>query len=54
MESRAMGLVLGACLMLACLVPLTLWSIRTIIEHTLEKNSLPCNDATKIQTPESS
>jgi hypothetical protein len=39
MESRAMGLVLGACLMLSCLVPLILWSIRTIIEATTERKT---------------
>jgi hypothetical protein len=32
MESGAMGLVLGVCLMLPCLVPLVLQPIRTIIE----------------------
>jgi hypothetical protein len=33
MKSGAMGLVLGAYLMLPCLVLLVLWSIRTIIER---------------------
>jgi hypothetical protein len=36
-KSRAMGLALGACLMLLCLVLLVLWSIRTIIEATIER-----------------
>jgi hypothetical protein len=34
---EAMGLVLGACLILPCLVPLVLWSIRTIMEATIER-----------------
>jgi hypothetical protein len=33
----AMGLVLGACLTLSCLVPLVLWSIRTITEVIIGK-----------------
>jgi hypothetical protein len=36
MESRTMGLVLGACLMLPCLVPLVLQSTRTIVEHIIK------------------
>jgi hypothetical protein len=39
MESRVIGLVLVACLMLPCLVPLILWSIRTIIEATTERKT---------------
>jgi hypothetical protein len=39
LKSRVMGLVLGACLMLPYLVPLVLWSIRTIIEATIEKKT---------------
>jgi Ca2+/Na+ antiporter len=35
----AMGFVLGACLILLCLVPLVLWSIRTIIEATIERKT---------------
>jgi hypothetical protein len=31
------GLILGVCLMLPCLVPLVLWSIRTIMEATIER-----------------
>jgi hypothetical protein len=46
------GLVLGTCLILPCLDPLVLQSIRTIIEATI-KNSCPYNDAIKIQTPRS-
>jgi hypothetical protein len=34
-----MGLVLGACLILPCLVPLVLWSIRTIMEATIERKT---------------
>jgi hypothetical protein len=41
MESGAVGLVLGACLMLPCLVPLVLLSIRIIIEATIERKQLP-------------
>jgi hypothetical protein len=33
----AMGLVLGTCLILPCLVPLALWSIRIIMEATIER-----------------
>jgi hypothetical protein len=33
----AMGLVLGAWLMLPCLVPLVLWSIRAFIEAIIER-----------------
>jgi hypothetical protein len=39
MESGAMCLVLGVCLMLPCLVSLVLRSIRTIIEATIERNT---------------
>jgi hypothetical protein len=35
-----MGLVLEACLVLPCLVPLVLQSIRTIIEATTEKKTV--------------
>jgi hypothetical protein len=35
----AMVLVLGACLMLPCLVPLVLRSIRTILETPVEKKT---------------
>jgi hypothetical protein len=38
-KSGVMGLVLGACLMLPCLVPLVLWSIKTIIEDIIEKKT---------------
>jgi hypothetical protein len=41
MESGVMGLVLGACLMLPCLVPLVLSSMGTIIEATTEKKQPP-------------
>jgi hypothetical protein len=43
----AMGLILGACLILPCLVPLVLWFIKIIIKAVTEKK----NDAIKIQTP---
>jgi hypothetical protein len=33
------GLVLGACLVVPCLVPLVLWSIRTIMEATKERKT---------------
>jgi hypothetical protein len=39
-------------LMSPCLVSLVLWSIRTIIECTIERKKW-CNDAIKIQTPKS-
>jgi hypothetical protein len=32
-----MGLTLEACLVLHCLVPLVLWSIRTIMEATIKR-----------------
>jgi hypothetical protein len=35
-----MALVLGTCLILPCLVPLALQSIRTIIEATIERKQL--------------
>jgi hypothetical protein len=35
----AMGLILGACLILPCLVPLELQSIRTIMEDTIERKT---------------
>jgi hypothetical protein len=38
---QAMGLVLGICLMWPCLVPLVLWSIKTITEATKEKKTAP-------------
>jgi hypothetical protein len=41
MESRVIGLVLGACLMLPYLVPLVLWSIRSIIEATTDRKQPP-------------
>jgi hypothetical protein len=34
---EVMGLVLWACLILPCLVPLVLWSIRTIMEAAIER-----------------
>jgi hypothetical protein len=36
-KSRAMGLILGAGLILPWLVPLALWSIRTIMEATIKR-----------------
>jgi hypothetical protein len=36
---RGVALVFGACLMLSCLVPLVLWSIRTIMEATIERKT---------------
>jgi hypothetical protein len=42
----AMGLVLGACLMLPCLVPLVLQSIRTVMEAIIERKTY--NDAVEI------
>jgi hypothetical protein len=33
----AMGLILGACLILPCLVPLVLWFIKTIIKAIIRK-----------------
>jgi hypothetical protein len=33
----AMGLVLGACLILLCLLPLVVWSIRTNMEAIIER-----------------
>jgi hypothetical protein len=41
LESRMMGLVLESCLMLPCLALFVLWSIRTIIEATTERQYLP-------------
>jgi hypothetical protein len=35
----AMGLILGACLMLPCLAPLVLLSIRTIREAIIERKT---------------
>jgi hypothetical protein len=35
----AVGLVLGTCLILHCLAPLVLWSIRTIMEATIERKT---------------
>jgi hypothetical protein len=35
------GLLLGGCLILRCLVLLVLWSVRTIMEATL-KSKTPC------------
>jgi hypothetical protein len=35
----AMGLVLGACLILSCLLPLVLQSIRTIIEANIKRKT---------------
>jgi hypothetical protein len=35
----AMGLVLGVCLIVPCLVLLVLWSIRTIMEATIERKT---------------
>jgi hypothetical protein len=50
----AIGLILGVCLILPCLPPLRLWSIRTVMGgHYRKKNSHTCNDAIKIQTPRS-
>jgi hypothetical protein len=40
MENGVMGLVLGAYVMLPCLVPLVLWSIRTITEATIERKTV--------------
>jgi hypothetical protein len=39
MESRVIGLILGACLMLPLLVLLVFQSIRTIIEATIERKT---------------
>jgi hypothetical protein len=48
----AMGLILGACLILPCLVPLVLWFIKAIIKPVTEKkNGHTCNNAIIIQTP---
>jgi hypothetical protein len=38
-KSRAMGLILEACLILPCLVPLVLWTIRIIIEATIKRKT---------------
>jgi hypothetical protein len=38
---RGMGLFLGACLILPCLVPLVLWFIKTIIKVTREGKKWP-------------
>jgi hypothetical protein len=38
-KSRQRVLVLGACLMSPCLVPLVLWSIRMIIEASIERKT---------------
>jgi hypothetical protein len=35
----AMGLILGACLILPCLVSLVLWSIKTITEAVIERKT---------------
>jgi hypothetical protein len=49
---RAMVLALGVCLILSCLIPLVLQSIRTSMEDIIKKkNDCTCNDAMKIQTP---
>jgi hypothetical protein len=32
-----MGLILGACLILSCQVPLVLWCIRTIMEAIIKR-----------------
>jgi hypothetical protein len=55
---ESMGLLLGACLIFPCLVPLVLWFIKTIIKAVIKtnkqtKNGHTCNDAIKIQTPRS-
>jgi hypothetical protein len=43
------GLILGVCLMVPCLVPLVLQSIRITMEVTIERKSgLPCNYAMEI------
>jgi hypothetical protein len=36
---RAIGLILGSCLILPCLVPLVLWSIRTVMEAIIERKT---------------
>jgi hypothetical protein len=36
-KNRMMGLILEACLILPFLVPLVLWSIRTIMEATIKR-----------------
>jgi hypothetical protein len=36
----AIDLILGACLILPCLVPLVLWSFRTIMEATIERKTI--------------
>jgi hypothetical protein len=41
MKSGAMGLILGVYLMLLCLVPLVLWSMRTIREATIKNKTNP-------------
>jgi hypothetical protein len=53
------GLVLGAWLILPCLVPLVPIARPLVVYqdhhggHYRKKNSHPCNDATEIQTPRS-
>jgi hypothetical protein len=52
----AIGLILEACLILPCLVPLVLQSFRTTVEVTIKKQtktSHTCNNAIKIQTSKS-
>jgi hypothetical protein len=36
---RAVGLILGACTIFPCFLPLAIWSIRSIIEATVERKT---------------